>query len=213
VSLPLLLASASPRRRELLERVGVMLEVRPADIDEDPHPGEDPAAYVARIARTKAHAVQRRPGQWVLAADTTVTIDGAILGKAATPEEATAMLERLAGRVHQVMTAFTILGGDDAAVEPAGRDKPVPLDLARDGLVASDVVVIALDAGAIADYVASGEWRGKAGAYAIQGIGAALVREVRGSVTNVIGLPLVEVREALRAAGAPAGSLAAGVAV
>jgi septum formation protein len=196
--LPLLLASASPRRREMLERVGVPLEVRPADVDEEPLDGEDPTAYVARIAHAKAIAVKRLPGQWVLAADTTVTIDGKILAKAATPEEAAVMLGQLAGRVHQVITAFTIVG--DAGDAPFHRA----------GIVASDVVVIELDTPRIADYVASGEWRGKAGAYAIQGIGAALVREVRGSVTNVIGLPLVEVLEALRAVGAPAGSFAAG---
>jgi septum formation protein len=196
--LPLLLASASPRRREMLERVGVPLEVRPADVDEEPLAGESPAAYVARIAHAKAIAVKRRPGQWVLAADTTVTIDGKILAKAATPEEAVEMVGLLAGRVHQVITAFTIVGDL--------HDAPFH----RDGISATDVAVIDLDASAIADYVASGEWRGKAGAYAIQGIGAALVREVRGSVTNVIGLPLVEVLEALRAVGAPAGSFAAG---
>lgn len=196
--LPLLLASASPRRREMLERVGVALEVRPADVDEEPLPDENPAAYVARIAHAKALAVQRRPGQWVLAADTTVTIDGKILAKAATPDEAAGMLRQLAGRVHQVITAFTIVGDVD--------DAPFH----RDGIVGSDVVVIDLDEARIADYVASGEWRGKAGAYAIQGIGAALVREVRGSVTNVIGLPLVEVLEALRAVGAPSARLAAG---
>ncbi len=94
----LVLASASPRRRELLERVGFTLDVRPADIDETERPGEAPAAYVARVARGKADAVSRPPGAWVLAADTTVTIDGAILGKAATPEEAAAMLRRLSGR-------------------------------------------------------------------------------------------------------------------
>src|SRR4051812_25191302 len=113
--LPLLLASASPRRRELLERVGVPLEVRPADIDEDPRVGEPPATYVVRIARGKALAASRRPGQWVLAADTTVTIDGAILGKAATGDEAAAMLRQLSGRVHQVITAFTLVGDSDDA--------------------------------------------------------------------------------------------------
>ena len=197
--LPLLLASASPRRRELLERVGVPLEVRPADVDEEPLADEDPAAYVARIAHAKAIAVKRRPGQWVLAADTTVTISGKILAKAATPEEATLMLRMLAGRVHQVITAFTIVGDAD--------DAPFH----RDGIIASDVVVIDLSEAQIADYVASGEWRGKAGAYAVQGIGAALVREVRGSVTNVIGLPLVEVLEALRAVGAPSARFAEGI--
>lgn len=197
--LPLLLASASPRRRELLERVGVPLEVRAADVDEEALPNEYPAAYVSRIAHAKAYAVARHPGQWVLAADTTVTIDGQILAKAQTGEEATYMLRLLTGRVHQVITAFTILGDvDDSTFH-------------RDGIITTDVSVIDLDEGRIADYVASGEWRGKAGAYAIQGIGAALVREVRGSVTNVIGLPLVEVLEALRAVGAPSGKLSAGI--
>jgi len=195
LTLPLLLASASPRRRELLERVGVELEVRPAAVDEDPRPGAAPGAYVARIAHAKAIAVKRRPAQWVLAADTTVTIDGEILGKAAMPDEAAAMLRRLSGRVHQVITAFCVLG---ELVETAGAAR-------------SDVAMIELDEAAIGDYVASGEWRGKAGAYAIQGIAAAFVREVRGSVTNVIGLPLVEVLEALRAAGAPSARLAHGI--
>ena len=194
MSLPLLLASASPRRRELLERVGITLEVRPADIDGTPLPDEDPNLYVARIARDKALAVACRPGQWVLAADTTVTIDRKILGKAESPAEATRMLEPLSGRVHQVITAVTLLG-----------------DTQRDLLVATDVAMIEMTPDLIADYVASGEWRGKAGAYAIQGIGAALVREVRGSVTNVIGLPLVEVLEAMRAVGAPSPSFTRGV--
>jgi septum formation protein len=196
--LPLLLASGSPRRREMLERVGIPLEVRPADVDEEPRPGEDPGAYVARIAHDKAIAARRRPGQWVLAADTTVTIDGLILAKAATPEEASAMLRKLSGRVHQVITAFTIVGDVD--------DAPFH----RDGSVSTDVAVVEIAEAVLAEYVASGEWRGKAGAYAIQGIAAALVREVRGSVTNVIGLPLVEVLEALRAVGAPSAKLSAG---
>jgi septum formation protein len=99
-----------------------------------------------------------------------------------------------------VITAFTILGDEGDSV------------FHRDGIIATDVAVIDLSEQAIADYVASGEWRGKAGAYAIQGIGAAIVREVRGSVTNVIGLPLVEVLEALRAVGAPSARFAAGTA-
>lgn len=197
--LPLLLASASPRRREMLERVGVPLEVRAADLDESARDGEEPAAYVARIAHEKALAVARRPGQWVLAADTTVTIDGRILGKAESPEEAAEMLRALSGRVHQVITAVTILGGD------GGKRYEHSLT------VSTDVAIATLDERAIAGYVASGEWRGKAGAYAIQGIAAAFVREVRGSVTNVIGLPLAEVLGALRALGAPGPNLAAGV--
>lgn len=182
----------------MLERVGLAIEVRPADVDETPLAGEAPAAYVARVARTKALAIARPAGAWVLAADTTVTIDGDILGKAADAAEATAMLRRLAGRVHQVMTAFALAG------ERAGA--PV----LREGVVVTDVVFVALDDAAVADYVASGEWQGKAGAYAIQGIGAALVARVVGSVTSVIGLPLAEVLAALREVGGPSPRLAGG---
>jgi septum formation protein len=196
--LPLLLASASPRRREMLERVGVPIEVRPADVDEEPLPGEPPALYVARVARDKARAVTRLPGQWVLAADTTVTIDGQILAKASTPDEAAAMLRQLSGRVHQVITAFTLIGEMDG--HPFHEDVTIT----------SDVAMIDLSPAMLADYVASGDWKGKAGAYAVQGIGAALVREVRGSVTNVIGLPLVEVLEVLRSVGAPSARFAHG---
>jgi septum formation protein len=188
---PLVLASASPRRRELLERVGVAIEVRPTAVDEEPLAGELPLAYVARIARAKAAAVTREVGGWVLAADTTVTIDDAILGKAVTPDEAAAMLRRLSGRVHQVITAFSLHGDLDGRPQFSAH------------AVSTDVEMIALDDATIAAYVATGEWRGKAGAYAVQGIGAALGREVRGSITNVIGLPLVEVLAALRAVGAP----------
>jgi septum formation protein len=193
----LVLASASPRRRELLARVGLALELRPADVDERAHAGEGPAAYVARVAWAKASAITRGRGRWVLAADTTVTIDGAILGKAESDDEARAMLRRLSGRTHQVLTAFVLLGGDDGLV-------------VREQLVVTDVTFVELDDAALDQYVASGEWRGKAGAYAIQGIGAALVREVRGSVTNVIGLPLAEVLAALREVGGPAPQLARG---
>ena len=188
----LLLASASPRRRELLERIGFALEVRPANVDERERPGEDPAAYVMRIARAKAEAVV---GEWVLAADTTVTIDGAILGKAETPAEASAMLRPLSGRTHQVLTAFVVIG--------AGAR--------REQVVATDVEMVAFDDAALADYVASEEWRGKAGAYAIQGMAASFVRAVRGSVTNVIGLPVAEVIEALRELGGPQPRFAAGL--
>jgi septum formation protein len=194
----LLLASASPRRRELLERIGLTLEVHPADVDERVHAGESPEAYVTRIARAKAQAVP--PRGFVLAADTTVTLDGSILGKAETPEEAAKMVRWLAGRTHQVLTAFTVIGERDGAV------------VTRDGLVSTDVTMIDLDGATLADYIASGEWRGKAGAYAIQGIGAALVREIRGSVTNVIGLPVAEVVAVLRELGGPLPRLAAGVA-
>lgn len=194
---PIILASASPRRRDLLQRVGYQLDVRPADLDETDLPGESPDRYVARIARAKATAIaDTAPGQWVLAADTTVTIDGLILAKAATPDEAYAMLQRLSGRTHQVMTGFAIFG---------------PKTYER--VVTSQVEFVTLSAATIEDYIACGEWQGKAGAYALQGIGAALVRAVRGSVTNVIGLPLVEVIAGFADVGGPAPRFAAGSAV
>ena len=199
MTLPLLLASASARRREMLERVGFALEVHPADIDEQPQDSESPEAYVARIARAKAIAVARRSDLWVLAADTTVTLDKSILGKPDTHEEATKMLRWLSGRTQQVMTAFVVIGE---------RDEKTVI---REGLVSSDVTMLELDGATLADYVASGEWRGKAGGYAIQGIGAALVKEVRGSVTNVIGLPLAEGIAALRDVGGPLPRLAGGI--
>ncbi|MBE7454823.1 MAG: septum formation protein Maf [Kofleriaceae bacterium] len=182
----LVLASASPRRLELLARVGVEPVVRPPDIDERPRPGEAPRAYVARVAADKARACPRGAGEWVLAADTIVELDGVVLGKAADDAEAAAMLGQLLGRTHTVTTAVCLLGPDGAH----------PLT------VTSEVDMIAAGPADVAAYVASGEWRGKAGAYAVQGIAAALVRAIRGSVTNVIGLPLAEVVELLRATGA-----------
>lgn len=180
----------------MLERVGVAIEVVPADIDETPRHREDPQAYVARIAAEKAAAVAARlPARWILAADTTVTIDGEILAKAADDAEATAMLRKLAGRTHQCITGFAIAG---------------PRQVVQ--TVTSDVDFTPIPPQMIADYVASGEWRGKAGAYAIQGIAAAFVRGVRGSVTNIIGLPLAEVLEALHALGAADARLAKGIA-
>jgi septum formation protein len=182
----LILASGSPRRRELLERVGFALDVRPADIDETERPGEDPAAYVARLARAKVDAVPRAPGAWALAADTTVTIDGAILGKADSDDDARRMLGALSGRTHRVTTAFCLSGPD------AGRESAVT----------TEVTFRVVSPAEIDDYVRAGEWRGKAGAYAVQGMASAMVAGVRGSITNVIGLPLAEVLEALSELGA-----------
>ncbi|MBK7535974.1 MAG: septum formation protein Maf [Myxococcales bacterium] len=186
---PLILASASPRRRELLLRLGVPIEVRPAEVDESCHAGEAPAAYVRRVAAAKLAAIIA-PDRWVLAADTTVTIDGQILGKAADAAEARSMLRLLRGRAHQVLTAFALRG--PAASAAAFAD-----------VVVTEVDVVAFSEDLMEQYVACGEWRGKAGAYAIQGIGAALVAGVRGSVTNVIGLPLAEVVAQLARLGGP----------
>ena len=198
----LVLASSSPRRKELLERVGISFEIRPADIDETPREGEAPLAYVTRLAASKADAVARLCGPaWVLGADTIVEIDGEILGKAESPAEAAAMLERLIGRAHRVSTAFALrgpTGGDDRRAR-------------ADRVVTTTVVMRRASAAEIADYVAAGEWRGKAGAYAVQGMAAALVSEVRGSITNVIGLPLAEVVAELERLGAVRPSYVGGV--
>jgi septum formation protein len=184
---PLLtLASASPRRRELLGALGFALEVRPAHADETPHPGEAAEAYARRVAREKARAV---PGDWVLAADTVVVIDGAILGKPRDDAEAAAMLRRLSGRSHQVLTAVCLR-------RPAVR-------LEFEALSATEVEVAALDERVVAWYVATGEPRDKAGAYAVQGLFGAFVRGVRGSVSGVVGLPLDETLALLRRAGYP----------
>lgn len=182
----LVLASASPRRRELLQRIGVEISIRPADVDESYLAGETPRRYVERIAAAKLEAIAA-PQQWVLAADTTVTIDGLVLGKAIDDDEARDMLRRLSGREHEVLTAFALRGPSGAAAD----------------VVSTAVVMSELSPSTIDQYVACGEWKGKAGAYAIQGIGSSLVVAIRGSVTNVIGLPLAEVVACLRRLGGP----------
>ena len=186
------LASASPRRRELLAGLGLDFTVRPVDLDETPHPGEAPRAYVARLAQEKA-AADARPGELVLAADTVVVLPGegeggghALLGKPTGPAEAEAMLARLAGREHLVYTGVALLeaGGGDGA---EGGRRAVAVEESR-------VRIAALSAAEIAWYVATGEPLDKAGAYAIQGIGALYVEAVEGNYTNVVGLPLPAVR-------------------
>jgi septum formation protein len=178
----LTLASRSPRRRELLGQLGLALEVRPARTDETPRAGEPADAYVLRVAVEKSRAVE---GETVLAADTTVVLAGEILGKPVDDGDAARMLRALSGTAHQVMTAV--------ACRRAGREASL--------LVTSEVVFERLSEAAIAWYVATGEPHDKAGAYAVQGAGGAFVREVRGSVSNVVGLPLVETLELLAAVG------------
>jgi septum formation protein len=186
----LVLASASPRRRELLERMGLVLEVVAADVDETPHPGERPGDYARRVAAAKCDAVaDRLPPERslaVLGADTTVVIEDAILGKPTGADDARAMLGRLAGRRHEVVTAYTLRFGERRL----------------DRAVTTMVAMRALQPMEIEAYVASGEWRDKAGGYAVQGIAAAFITELRGSLTNVIGLPLAEVLADLLALGA-----------
>jgi septum formation protein len=185
----LVLASASPRRRELLERIGLRLQVAPVDLDETPRPGESPRPYAQRLAAEKCAAAVERAGSDdlpLLAADTVVVLEGAIFGKPADEAEAAAMLGRLSGRRHEVVTAYHIRYRG-TAVERA---------------VTTAVTFRLLSPAEIEAYVASGEWRGKAGGYAVQGIAALFASELRGSLTNVIGLPLSEVVADLRAAGA-----------
>jgi septum formation protein len=187
----LVLASASPRRRELLEQLGLALVVAAADIDETPQPGERPTDYVRRVAAAKCDAVVEARAASpsalaVLAADTTVVVAGEILGKPVDADDARRMLARLAGRRHEVATAYRIRFGAQLV------ERTVTTVVAFRALAPAE-----LDA-----YVASGEWRGKAGGYAVQGIAAAFVSELRGSHTNVIGLPLAEVLADLQATGA-----------
>jgi len=189
----LVLASASPRRRELLERLGLRLTVVPADIDETPDAGEPARDYVRRVAREKCVALQQTRGHHqlphdlaILAADTTVILDEDILGKPADMHEAALMLGRLSGRTHEVITAYCIAHGDSLI----------------ERTVSTQVTFRAIDPLENKAYVDSFEWQGKAGGYAVQGKAAVFVTEVRGSITNVIGLPLAEVILALRDAGA-----------
>jgi len=182
----LILASASPRRRELLQTLGLVLAVEPVDIDETAREGEPVRDYVVRMAAEKCDAaVARRGGTGlaVLAADTIVSIGNQILGKPADEAQASVMLQRLAGHRHEVLTAYRIRLGERTV----------------ERLVTTFVSFRSIDAQEVAAYLASGEWRGKAGAYAIQGIAGCFVTDVRGSFTNVVGLPVAEVIADLRA--------------
>ncbi|HUA90362.1 MAG TPA: Maf family protein [Steroidobacteraceae bacterium] len=184
----LCLASASPRRRELLHQIGVPHSVSVPDIDETAQAAEAPSDYVTRMARSKAQAVQVRGSPLpVLAADTIVVCDGLILGKPAGEAEGVAMLERLAGRSHEVMTAV-------ALAQPAG----LALRLS-----ASRVRFRAMSRAECLAYWHTGEPRDKAGAYAVQGRGAVFIEHLSGSYSGVMGLPLYETAQLLQAAGIP----------
>jgi septum formation protein len=183
-----ILASGSPRRAELLRAAGQRFEAEPSHVDEARRSGEGALRFAARVAVEKAHEVAaRHPGRWVLGADTVVIVDGEALGKPRDGAEAIAMLARLSGRAHEVATAFVLL-------DPRGAT------LAQ-RVVRSKVVFRRLGVQEIAAYVATGEPLDKAGAYAIQGGAAAFVVSLQGSRSNVIGLPMDEVEEALRQAG------------
>jgi septum formation protein len=183
-TVPFVLASGSPRRRELLQALGAVFEVRPADVDETPRADETPEAMARRLAAAKAAAfATEADGALVLAADTVVVLDGEALGKPRDAEENRRFLARLAGRWHQVITAHQLVRGPQA----------------RAVAVTTEVRLRDLSAREVERWAASGAGLDKAGGYAIQDLGAALVADVRGCYTNVVGLSLpAVVREAER---------------
>jgi septum formation protein len=182
----LLLASRSPRRRELLDQIGLIYSVFDPDVDETPEPGESPWALVERLARLKADAGRAAvDGLPVLAADTAVVIDGVALGKPEDEAHALAMLERLSGRDHSVVSGIAVAAGGVIASR----------------VVESRVTLRPTSAAERGAYWGSGEPEGKAGAYAIQGLGAVFVERLEGSYSNVVGLPLFETLALLREQG------------
>ncbi len=183
----LILASASPRRRELLEQLGVTYQVNPADLEEIPASDESPEDYVQRIAAEKAEAVWQASGGRlpVLAADTEVELDGVIFGKPRDREHAVAMLQRLSGREHRVLSAVSLRTVQGMTLR----------------LSISQVTFRPLEPAEILAYWASGEPCDKAGAYAIQGKGAIFIRHLAGSYSGVMGLPLFETADLLAASG------------
>ena len=185
----IVLASASPRRAELLASAGLPFVVVPSSIVEEPLPGEPPDALVRRLAAAKARdVVGSQADGFVVGADTAVVLDGDVLGKPRDDGDARAMLARLSGRVHEVLTGYEVY--DVTARRGEG------------GVVKTRVEFASLGRAEIDAYVATGEPRGKAGGYAIQGRAAGLIRRIDGSYTNVVGLPLREVLETLARMGA-----------
>lgn len=184
----LILGSASPRRKELLGQIGIVPdEVRPPDIDETPERGETPLHYCRRIARQKAEAMRVAPDEIALCADTTVALGRRILGKPGTAAEAAEFLLALAGRRHRVITAIAVRRGD----RTWEREVVTAVKMKR----LSDIELNA--------YLASGDWKGKAGAYGIQGPAGAFIPWIQGSYSAVMGLPVAETVQILAAAGYP----------
>lgn len=184
----LILASASPRRRDLLASIGVRPDdIRPADIDETPQKNELPRPYAGRLAVEKAMALDVAGSDFVLAADTVVAVGRRIMGKPVDADEARAFLKLLSGRRHRVITGVALRLGDEI----------------RARQVETAVKFKRLSDQEIAEYLQSNEWQGKAGGYAIQGIGAAFIPAINGSYSNVVGLPLTETANMLRGLGYP----------
>ena len=185
---PLVLASGSPRRQQLLDMLGIPYRVVVPDVDETYRVSEAPEAYVVRLARAKVGVVAaREPAALVLGADTSVVVRGEVLGKPASREEAALMLGKLAGRTHHVLTGVALASGDRV----------------EDALDVTDVTFRPFDGTTIADYVTTGEPMDKAGAYGVQGRGAALVEGIRGDFFSVMGLPLRLVLDLLERFGHP----------
>ena len=183
----LILASSSPRRRELLGVFGIEFEIDSADIDESPRTNETPAAMTERLARQKAEHIFSARGQigWVLGGDTTVAVGDMMLGKPAEHNEAVAMLERLSGREHRVISAVALVGPG----------------FSQGAISVTTVLFDTLSTEQIARYCDSDEPYDKAGGYGIQGLAGTFVRELRGSYSGVVGLPLYETRQLLEQAG------------
>jgi septum formation protein len=187
--LPLILASSSPRRQEILSSAGVEFEVIPSEVNENFLPGESSEEHVVRLARMKAlKATEKHKDRWVLAADTIVVIDGKILKKPRDRREAEEMLRRLSDREHRVITGYCLMQASSRR--------------SREGKVITRIRFKALSSEEICWYLNTGEPFDKAGGYAIQGKAAFMVKEINGSYTNVVGLPLTEVIEALKELGA-----------
>jgi septum formation protein len=184
----LILASASPRRADLLREAGIDVEIQPADVNEDVEPGEGPETYVRRVAEAKGRSIsERMPGRFVLAADTAVVVEGRILGKPSDAEDAARMLSLLSGRAHLVISGACLMKNSQPVVETE---------------VETTVVEFAgLSAAEIEWYVASGESMDKAGGYGIQGLASRFVTRIAGSYTNVVGLPIAVVYRMCARAG------------
>jgi septum formation protein len=194
----LILASSSPRRQELLQRLRLDFELRPAEIDESRFPDEAPAAYVERVARAKAEAVAGE-GLIVVAADTAVVHEGRIMGKPGHPEEARAMLRLLQGDVHEVFTGLAVTSWDGGA-------------RTRSEVDVAEVEFLPMTEGEIVRYVDTGEPLDKAGGYALQGLGGAYVTKVIGSPFTVVGLPIHLLARLVAAAGTDIDRFRAGMA-
>jgi septum formation protein len=209
--MPLILASASPRRQELLGAAAIEFTVDAANLPEVPHPGEAPRTFAERMAREKAWAIAQRrgrPGEWVLAADTVVFVNGEILGKPADapdpPADAARMLRLLSGREHQVITGVCLLESGQWAVVSSHRNSAVDCGPSAVDFVAAETTRVWMDPlseNDIRDYIATGEPMDKAGAYAIQGRASRWIPRIEGCYFNVVGLPMPRVYRMLREHG------------